>query len=201
MHSIRAAFTGNAMIITLALFGCGKGGDAYQEFDEKDVKSATDGHSEHDHEHTAPHGGQLIELGDDEYHAEVVMDHDAHKVTVYILDAHAEAAQPIDAKEITLNVTMGDRPEQFKLAAARQESDPEGKSSRFELVHEELVHEFLDEEDVEGRLNVPIGDKSYTGTVTHKHDHDHDHGDGADHDKKEGHDKDDHKEDEAKKAE
>ena len=189
MHSARFAFTVITMIIALALFGCGKDGGGYEEFQEDDVKPVTD--AEHDHEHNAPHGGQLIELGDHEYHAEVVMDHDEHKFTVYILDAHAEAAQAIDAKEITLNMTLGDKPEQFKLAAARQKTDPEGKSSRFELVDDELVHEFLEEEDAKGRLNVPIGDKSYVGIVAHKHDDDHEHEHGDDHDKQDGHDKDD----------
>ena len=120
-------------------------------------------HGEGGHEHPSegPHGGDLIELGNEEYHAELIHPHDhdddahAHKdgdheegheehgdhegdadhnhvgITVFILDGSAKKTVAIDATEITLNLTHDGQPEQFKLAALPTEDDPEGKSSRF----------------------------------------------------------------------
>ncbi len=56
----------------------------------------------HDHSSEGPHHGTLVELGKEEYHAEVV--HAGDVVTVYILDARAEKAVPIEATEVTINV-------------------------------------------------------------------------------------------------
>ncbi len=70
--------------------------------------------AEHDHEHghdhpsEGPHHGTLVELGSHEYHAEVV--HTKDSVTVYILDAHAEKAVPVDAADLTINVMHDGKP-------------------------------------------------------------------------------------------
>ena len=50
----------------------------------------------HAHPSEGPHHGTLVELGNEEFHAEVV--HDDKSVTVYVLDAGATKAVPIDAQ-------------------------------------------------------------------------------------------------------
>lgn len=48
------------------------------------------GHDHHGHAHTAPHGGTLVEIGEHQFNVELVLDAQAGKLTVWLLDAHAE---------------------------------------------------------------------------------------------------------------
>jgi len=129
-------------------------------------------HKEHGHEHPSegPHHGHLVELGNEEFHAEVV--HEKDTVTVYILDGTAKSAVPIEATELTINLSHDGKPEQFKLDASRDSADPEGKSSRF-VSKDEHLGEALDAKGSSGKLVVTIQGKQYTGKVSHDHDHDH----------------------------
>ena len=128
----------------------------------------------HAHPSEGPHHGTLVELGNEEFHAEIV--HDKSSVTCYILDASAKRAVPIDAKEIAINVLHGGKPEQFKLAAAPDASDSDGKSSRFILADEELASH-INEETAAPKLSVTINGVPYRGEIKHDHDHaGHDHG-------------------------
>jgi hypothetical protein len=123
----------------------------------------------HEHEH-GPHGGHLVELGEEEYHAEVVFDQKAAKLTVYILDSTAKAPTPIDGKEITLKLAIDGKTEPFALAAVPQSSDPQGKSSRFELAgNADVKSHIKDEEDLKGSVSATISGKSFSGDVKHEH--------------------------------
>ncbi|WP_442508178.1 hypothetical protein SH528x_007138 [Novipirellula sp. SH528] len=127
----------------------------------------------HAHPSEGPHHGSLVELGNEEFHAEVV--HDAKSVTVYILDSAAAKAVPIDAKEVTINLTHDGAPEQFKLAASPDAGDTDGKSSRFTLADAELVGH-IDDEASAPKLSVTINGTPYRGEIKHDHDHEgHDH--------------------------
>ena len=129
--------------------------------------------AEHAHPSEGPHHGDLVELGNEEYHAEVVHG-EGGSVTVYILDSAATAAVPIDATELTINITHDGNAEQFKLPADADASDPEGKSSRFTLKDEELSSD-LDSHDAAARLVVTIEGKSFSGKIVHSHDDGHKH--------------------------
>ena len=127
----------------------------------------------HAHPTEGPHHGTLIELGNEEYHAELV--HDEQSVTIYLLDGSATKATPIDAAEVTINLVHDDKPEQFKLAANPDANDPVGKSSRFILQSAELVEELEHDHGAE-KLSVLIGGKAYRGEIHHDHaGHDHKH--------------------------
>jgi len=132
--------------------------------------------AEHAHPTEGPHHGDLVELGNEEYHAEIV--HSAGgEVTVYVLDSHAEKAVPIDATEVVINLTHDRQAEQFKLPATPDAGDPAGKSSKFSLKDEELAGD-LDAEGTAAKLVVSISGKSYTGKIEHHHEgegHDHAH--------------------------
>ena len=140
-----------------------------------------DGDAGHAHAHPTegPHGGTLIELGNEEYHAELVHEEAGEGVTVYVLDGAAAKQVPIAATEITINVTHDGVPRQFALAASADDGDPAGKSSRFVSEDEDLGGH-LDEEGGTARLVLTIAGKSYRGKIDHDHDHDHDH-EGHDH--------------------
>ena len=114
---------------------------------------------EHDHGHAAkgPHGGGIVELGEEEYHAEVVVDHDSESLAVYVL---------------------GKDP--LTLKATPQADDGEGKASKFVIVDHDLVHVLMDTGFLHGDLRITIGDKPYLGHVDYHLDgsshegHDHD---------------------------
>lgn len=170
-----------AVAVGLSITGCngqpagetGELGDAPPE--TVAVDAAHDDHEGHDHAHPehGPNGGDLIELGEEEYHAELV--HDAGAVTIDILDSAAKEAVPIEATDVTINLKHDGKPEQFKLAAAPQEGDGEGKSSRFTAEDADLASH-LDEEGAGARLMVTIAGKSFNGAIEHHHGHEgHDH--------------------------
>ena len=131
----------------------------------------------HDHAHAhpseGPHHGSLIELGKEDYHAELVHDHAANSVTIYMLDGSAAKAVPIDAKQLTLNLLVGGRPQQFQLAAQPQANDPEGRCSAFGCTGEAMC-KALDAKGTTGRINVEVAGKVYVGRLgghTHPHPH------------------------------
>ena len=161
------------------LAGCGgdKGGD-YRTFDKgKDAApDAEHGHAHtHDHGHEqGPHKGELIELGEEEFHAEVVFDEASDKVVLYLLGPDAKAAVAIEAKELSLEMPGKDAPVTHALAAAPQDGDGEGKSSRFEINSKELIEAFHQDPKTVGKFKVSIGGKEFNGEIKHSHD-DHDH--------------------------
>ena len=132
------------------------------------------GHAEHAHPTEGPHGGDLIELGNEEYHAELVHDEKGGKVTIYILDAEAKVAVPIEAAELTINLKHDGQAEQFKLAASPDASDPQGKSSRFVSDDSELGED-LEHKGAEPQLVATINGKQYRGKIEHG-DHGHEGG-------------------------
>ena len=136
------------------------------------TSSAENGH-EHEHPSEGPHHGSLIELGNEEYHGELVHDEESGKVTIYILDGSATQAVPIDAGEVTVNLVQDGKPEQFQLMASPDEGDPQGKSSRF-VTEDKALGTRLDAEGAEARLTLQIEGKSYSGKIAHDHGaHDH----------------------------
>ena len=133
-------------------------------------------HEGHAHATHGPHKGALIELGEEEYHGEIVLDDKNHVVTIYLLAANAKDPVAIDSPEVVINLKHGDKPEQFKLKASPMKLDPKGKSSRFTVTDEELLHD-LDHGHAQARLRVKIAGKSFIGKIeAGDHDHaEHDH--------------------------
>src|SRR3712207_2284723 len=62
--------------------------------------AAPEGEHAHEHGEKGPHGGQLIELGKGDYHAELVHDDAAQRITIYVLDEKAAKPVPIKQKEL-----------------------------------------------------------------------------------------------------
>ena len=169
---------GLAFGLTFATFGCSSKSD-YKTVDA--VKQAAP-LPEHDHGHAAkgPHGGGIVELGDEEYHAEIVVDHDSESVVVYLLGKDAKTATPVAATEVTLAL---EGKEDLTLKATPQADDGEGKASKFVIVNHDLIHALMDAGFVHGALRLTIEEKPYRGNIDY-------HLDGSSH---EGHDHDDKK--------
>ncbi len=168
-----------SLIVSVAIgvacgsIGCGKTSEYAPVNQLKKAEPVT----EHDHEHgeKGPHGGGLVELGEEEYHAEIVVDHDSHAITLYVLGKDAKTPEPVVATEVTITPEGKDA---LTLKAAPQTGDAEGKTTKFELVDDALVHTLLDAGFLHGDLRITIGDKPYLGHIDYHldgSDHDHDH--------------------------
>jgi hypothetical protein len=57
-----------------------------------------------DHAHKAPHGGLLVELGEEFAHLELLLDAASGRLTVYVLDGEAEQAVRLAQKEIVIEI-------------------------------------------------------------------------------------------------
>jgi hypothetical protein len=155
-------------VFLLGIAGCGGGSTE---------PAATETGHDHAHGIAGPHGGSLIELGNEEYHAELVHDDAAGTITVYVLDSAAKASVPIEVTDVTINLKHEGQGEQFTLAAAPEPGDPEGRSSKFVSSDSELAED-LDREGSEPQLAITINGRSYRGAIEHHHGHDgenHDH--------------------------
>jgi len=134
-----------------------------------DDAEASNGHPTH-----GPHGGELIELGREDYHAEIL--HKPEGVIVFVLDGKATSEVPIESTQLTVAMNHDGKVTTHELAAAPQENEPSGKTARF-ISEDEQFSERLDS-GAEGVITIPIAGRSYTGSVSHDHDHaGHEHGD------------------------
>jgi hypothetical protein len=124
--------------------------------------------SEHEHASAGPHGGDLIELGDETYHVELIHDDRAGEVTFYVLDGTAKKTVPIDAADVTVNLKLAGGPKQFQVAAKADSADPAGKSSRFFSADKELA-EGLDAAGADAQIVLTIDGKQFRGAIAHKH--------------------------------
>lgn len=177
----------------LVLTGCTGSNSEFTEVGHDESEVADMDHSGHGHGHHGPNGGDIVEVGNEEYHAEVTVDEASNRVDVYILGSDAKTAKPIESTEISLSFKHGEEVEDFKLAAAALDGEPEGQSSKFTLTSEEFFEE-LHEHSEGATLTFTAGEETLTGTVHHSHEHgDHEHGD-HDHDHGEKHADGDHDE-------
>lgn len=138
------------------------------------------GHEGHDHGHhhghshadLGPNQGHLLELGDEQYHAEWVHDDVAGKLTVYILDSNAKNLVPIAAETITIEKKVGDRSDTYELAAVdRQGETP--KTAKFEIVDKGLIEGLkLAGDGVQASIIIDINGQPFTAQFE-KHSHDH----------------------------
>jgi hypothetical protein len=86
------------------------------------------------HHHAAPHGGTLVELGEEAAHLELLVDRKTGKLTAYVLDGEAENAVRIAQPTIVLNLAPG--PVELKGVASGLTGEKVGDTSQFEATHE-----------------------------------------------------------------
>lgn len=173
--SLRTLVLALAGCLPIALAGCPSSTPTTEPkaADEHDHDHGEDGHDHaHDHAHEGPHGGHIVEIGEEEYHAEWTHD-DSGKVTVYILDATMKKDVPLESQTIAINVKIGDEAKQYTL-----ESDAP-MSNKFSTENEALVGQLEAlSEAVTATLSLDIGGKHYEAPITsggHDHEHDHKH--------------------------
>lgn len=137
---------------------------------------------EHDHGHghshaqAGPHGGDLVELGDEAYHLEWTHDDEAEEVTIYILDGDAKELVPIASETISIlskidDETKGEQTSEYKLAAIDPTGDPP-TSAQFSLKSGELLTCLsLAGQGSEVSISLTIEGEDYVGRFEHD-DHD-----------------------------
>ena len=154
-HRFRPALFLVTVLMFPLLFGCGGSDDS-----KKDKDHDESGH----HAEKGPHGGHLLELGHDhKFHAELVEDHEADRVTVYILDGNMKE-YPIAEPDVTLAISVGSGA--YVLPAVEPK---DGKAARFDVTDEDL-HKQLEHEGAEIKLRVTIDGTPYTGALkSHRH--------------------------------
>lgn len=140
----------------LSLWGCAR--DINQDKKEPGPKAG------HKHPDEGPHGGALAEWGNEEFHAEFLVDHGKKEATVYILDGLADKTVPIKEESLTLIIKNVQPPANIILKADPQKDDPKDRSSRFTGRHDALGKEM----EFEGEISGKIGDKAYTGEFKEK---------------------------------
>lgn len=133
------------LVAVLSLVGCSddKGGE----------KKAAPKH-EHPPE---PHGGEVVEVGEEVAHLEMIHDHVGGKVTVYVLGADLKT--PIAIETPVVNVKGKDGTGvQFSLTAVNPGAD--GKADTWKGEHEALKTDPWD-----GRIRVKIDGKTYNSDL------------------------------------
>jgi hypothetical protein len=97
-------------------------------------KSSAPAHAHGKHEHTAPHGGTPVVLGQEAYHLEVVRDADTGKLSVYVLDGEMEKFIRVPAPTLEIVATVGGQPRPLTLKAVANPATGEtvGDTALFE---------------------------------------------------------------------
>jgi hypothetical protein len=95
------------------------------------------------HQHHAPHGGMLVELGEQFAHVELVLDPQAGSLTAYILDGEAEESVRLKQPSLTLALeTPGSGAAQLVELPARANiltGETVGDSSEFSVTMPSLI--------------------------------------------------------------
>jgi hypothetical protein len=153
------------LAVSLSLVGCGSQATPTPKPKPSSSPGDHPGEAAHVHPAVAPHGGHLVELDNGQYHAELVHDYDAHRVTVHLLDSAAQQPVPASQPEIVLQVFGDGQFVKYVLKAAPGEGEAAGKASRFEIVDEELCKAVAHDEDFRGRLRVTIDGQKQVGVI------------------------------------
>jgi hypothetical protein len=102
-----------------------------------------DEHAGHDHAagkgddhdvHTAKMGGQLVEVGSHEFNIELLRDSASGKITLWVLDAHAENFVRVTNETVAISVSPDGKDEAVVLKATANTATGEklGSTSQFE---------------------------------------------------------------------
>ena len=94
----------------------------------------------HKHEHHAPHGGTPVELGEEEYHVELVLDASAGKLQAFILDGELENFVRIPEASFEIAAELPGKEEvlTMKAVANRATGETVGDTALFEAQAEWL---------------------------------------------------------------
>jgi hypothetical protein len=147
---------GWAAAAVLALAACGgkDGGTA-----KAPAPAAEAGHA-HAGEEKGAHGGEVVVLGAEAAHAEVVHDPAAKRLTVHLTGPDGKTPMPVEAP--VLNLATKEGPVQATLVAVSP--GPDGKAAAWTVEHAALASDPLD-----GRLRVTAAGQTHQVPLSHEH--------------------------------
>ncbi|MEZ6066679.1 MAG: hypothetical protein R3B90_13455 [Planctomycetaceae bacterium] len=168
-----ALMAGSTALVLAGLTGC-ESQEGTRSFNaaEGDNVENTDPHDHAAHAH-GPHDGHIVELGGEDYHAEVTMDEAKKTLTVYLLAADMTTPLGTEADSASVRLQIGDAKQEFVLQPTDRAED--GKATVFSQTDSTLPDSIQDAEDLIGEVVVTINGKQHRGEITHDHGHD-DHG-------------------------
>lgn len=159
MKQLKRAFGILITAAALAFAGCGESSDPASQASKAAPTRDAARHDQHEHDHShhhnPPHGGALMEVGEEFAHLELVLDRNASKLTLYVLDGEAEKPVRLGASSLTMstsavmfdqlpNDTDSDlRTIEFKAAANPLTGETAGNTSEF--VSEHVSYKYLSE--------------------------------------------------------
>ena len=112
------------------------------------------------HEHAAPHGGALVELGEENAHLEFVLDPERGEVAAFVLDGEAESAVRIAMPALELRVLT------WQPAGGALRADPSGVPLRLEAVANVLTGETRgDTSEFRGSVDALRGATAFSAVV------------------------------------
>ncbi len=133
--------------------------------------SDDDGHA-HGHSHdVGPQGGILAVLGQHQFHAEAIADEKTGAVKVFVYDGTNQAVK-IDAKELTINLMVDDKPAKYTLLVDHDGSD--GKPAVFAITDAHLAEHLCDGWKGDAKVSIDIAGAPCVGNFAqpkHKHEH------------------------------
>jgi hypothetical protein len=119
---------GLGLVVGAVVVGCGKAPDAKPTSGE-----IATSHSEEEHAHKpGSHGGIIVSLGKDSYHAEAVFEK-GRTVRLFMLGKEETRIQEVDSQELTGFVTVDSAAESIRVTfrPEPQPGDGKGKTSQF----------------------------------------------------------------------
>jgi hypothetical protein len=132
------------------------------------------------HEHHTPHGGTAVELGNEEYHLELVLDLTTGRLQAYVLDGEMENFVRIAAESFEITAQQPGHETQLVLKAVpnRATGETVGDTSQFEAQADVLksatnFNATLKQLTVRGKVysdvkfNFPKGDDETAGAARH----------------------------------
>lgn len=125
---------------------------------------------QHKHAKHGPHNGELIEVGNEPIHLEIVADEERGELTIYVLDEKIETPVPLQLDYLVINAKNQGKGVQYKLPAAPLTTDPVKSSSSFKLKNAELLR-VLHEHSSDPKIALKVGNKSYSLKIPHDHAH------------------------------
>ena len=168
MARLLAVFTiPAALLAALCFAGCGPTDPKGAKKDGEKV----DPHAGHDHSAKGPHGGHLVELGEEEFHAEWLEDDESGKVTVWILDSKAKGEVSIAAESILIKTKDKEKTDSFELPAVDRTKGDKPTAFKFEIVSKELLGKLETPNATTPVIHVDVNGKPFEGKIEEHADH------------------------------
>ena len=157
-----------AGVLSVSLVGCGSdSGQTPTNDAAAETEHGNGGDAVHEHPTEGPNGGHLIELGNEEYHAELLHDENTHTVTIHLLDGAGKQPVAVPLPEVTVQLHQDGQFVKYALKAVQGQGGAADTASQFETVDAALCDALCHEDKLRGRLQLTIQGKPYTGAIEH----------------------------------